>query len=178
MNRRSAIKKFLVFSAGVAVIPSCLREQGKASIPLQNIKISAGQEELLAEVGETIIPTTDTPGSKDVSAHIFALIMVDDCFKKEQQDKFIKGLNEFEDHSKKKFGNSFAKCSQSQKEQLLSEMESKKRTAQDDVAASFYFTMKKLTLQGYQTSKYYLTKIDVYELVPGPYHGCVPVNKR
>jgi len=176
MNRRSAIKKFLIFSAGVAVIPSCLREEGKTSIPFQNIKISADQEELLAEIGETIIPATDTPGSKDVSAHIFALIMVDDCFRKEQQDKFIKGLNEFDDHTKKKFGNSFAKCSQSQKEQLLAEIESKKSMAQDDVAASFYFTMKRLTLQGYQTSKYYLTKVDVYKLVPGRFHGCVPVK--
>ncbi|HEX8356482.1 MAG TPA: gluconate 2-dehydrogenase subunit 3 family protein, partial [Segetibacter sp.] len=46
----------------------------------------------------------------------------------------------------------------------------------EDLSA-FFALMKKLTVQGYMTSKYYLTNVRVYKLVPGKYYGCIPVTK-
>jgi hypothetical protein len=39
----------------------------------------------------------------------------------------------------------------------------------------FFNTTKGLTIQSYIASEYFLTKVQVYELIPGRYHGCVPV---
>ncbi len=49
---------------------------------------------MLAELAETILPKTDTPGAKDLAAHLFALKMVDDCYTKTNQEKYMKGMKD------------------------------------------------------------------------------------
>jgi hypothetical protein len=176
MNRRSGIKTLLIISAGAAFLPSCLQEKKKSSLFLKNIKIDDKEEELLSELSETIIPKTDTPGAKDVSAHLFAIMMIDDCFPPDGRDKFKKGLNEFEELSKKKFGNSFTNCTPAQRTELIQSIENKNVIPEN--AGFFYNTMKRLTIQAFISSEYYLTKVQVYKLVPGKYYGCVPVTKK
>ena len=176
MNRRTVIKNFLVFSAGAALIPSCLHEDSKAPILLKNIKVSGDQERMLAELAETIIPKTNTPGAKDISSHLFILMMVDDCYATADQQKFMKGMEQFEAMSKKDSGESFLQSSAMQKKELLKKIESKKDVPEEVVA--FYETTKRLTIQSFTSSKYFLTNIQVYELIPGRFHGCVPVKNN
>jgi len=176
MNRRSGIKTLLIISAGTAFLPSCLQEKKKSSLSFKNIKIDDKDGELLSEFSETIIPTTVTPGAKDVSAHLFALKMIDDCFSPADQDKFQKGLKEFEEFTKNKYDKSFANCTPSERSELLKPFENKNGTTEN--AAFFYNTMKRLTIQAFTTSEYYLTKVQVYKLVPGKFYGCVPVKKQ
>jgi hypothetical protein len=175
VNRRSAIKQFLFISAGVVLIPSCMQDKSKSAILLRNMSIDADQEKLLEELSETIIPKTSTPGAKDVSAHLFVLKMLDDCYKKEDQEKFIRGLGQFEDLAKKKLSHSFLKSTVEERESLLNDIENRKEQNED--LAFFYYNVKSLTIRGYTTSQYYLTNVQVYELVPSRYHGCVPVSK-
>lgn len=92
MKRREAIKSLLIVTGGVMVIPSCLQERTESTIPLNHLKIDANQEKLLAELAETIIPATNTPGAKDTYTHVFTLKMIDDCRDKADQETFIKGL--------------------------------------------------------------------------------------
>jgi len=89
-NRRIAIQQLLLIWAGVALLPSCLQNEQKVSIPLKMIRIDPDDESMLAELAETILPKTDTPGAKDLSAHLFALKMVDDCYSKVNQEKYIR----------------------------------------------------------------------------------------
>ncbi len=175
MDRRASIKTLLIISAGTALMPSCMQEEEKSSVALENIKINRSEENLLAEISETIIPKTDTPGAKDVSAHLFALMMVDDCYPTDSQDKFIKGMKEFKSLSKKKFDKSFEKCTPAERTQILSEIESKKDIPEN--LDFFYNSIKRLTVQAFTTSEYYLTKVHEYKLVPGKFYGCVPVKK-
>ena len=174
MHRRTVIRNVLAFSAGTLLIPSCVHEKGSASIPLKNISITGDQEQLLASLSETIIPKTSTPGAKDLSAHLFMLMMIDDCLNKEQQQKFMKGLGEFEEMSKKKTGGGFADATSAQKAALLTDIEAKKDVS--DNVQFFYSTASRFTIQSFVTSQYFLTKIQPYEMVPGRYHGCVPVK--
>jgi hypothetical protein len=175
MDRRSAIRSCIAVSAGIVVLPSCIREKSKPSITLKNIAVDSSQENMLAELSEAIIPKTSTPGAKDISAHLFALMMVDDCFDPVQQKKFVSGMGQFESFVKNKFGSSFSKCEPSQRAAILTEMEKKGSAAA--AAAAFYGTIKKLTIQSFTSSQFYLTKIHVYELVPARFHGCFPVKK-
>lgn len=174
LNRRSAIKQFLFVSAGMAFIPSCLQDKSKPAVALKNFSISADQESLLAELAETIIPKTTSPGAKDISAHRFALKMMDDCRSKEDQEKFLAGLTAFEKQAEKISGKSFIKQSAAERKVVLNEMEKNKESKDD--AIGFYRTMKRLTIQAYSSSEFFLTKVQVYELIPSRYHGCVPVK--
>lgn len=126
MERRSAIKNLVVITGGFMLLPSCKSTPGKASVSLKNIKIDAGQEKLLAEIASTIIPATETPGAKEVGAHLFVLKMLDDMYEKEIRQNFITGLNYLDTDTKKHFDQSFANCSLDQKQKLLLDIESKK----------------------------------------------------
>jgi hypothetical protein len=174
LNRRSAIKQFLFVSAGMALIPSCLQDKSKPVVELKNFTISSDQESLLAELSESIIPKTASPGAKDISAHRFALKMIDDCRSKEDQEKFLAGLSAFEKQAEKISGKSFTRQSPEERKAVLDEMEKNKDSKEDVVI--FYKTMKRLTIQAYSSTEFFLTKVQVYELIPSRYHGCVPLK--
>jgi hypothetical protein len=170
MDRRSLIRNFLFLAGGVTMLPACLNRQGKASIALKTIEINEEQEKLLAEIAATIIPQTDTPGAKEVGAHLFVLKMVDDCYEREDQDKFLRGLDELDQSAKKRFKHSFIACTNEQKEQILEGIEKEESFAPEVFA--FYEIMKAKTIQGYFTSKYVLVNIMKYEMIPSvPYNG-------
>ena len=97
VNRRTAIRHFIFIAGGTVFLPACLQEDGKASVPLKNLKIKASDEKLLSEMVGTIIPATDTPGAKELNGHLFLLKMVDDCTDKEGQQGFVKGMDAFKD---------------------------------------------------------------------------------
>ena len=176
ITRRTAVKQLLIISGGVVIFPSCIHHEDKASIPLKNLDINAGHEKLMAEIAQTIIPATDSLGAKDLYTHIYTLKMLDDCAEKEKQDAFVKGLKEINDISKKKFDNKFIDCTVPQRENILNDIEAKNGYSKD--IQSFYGMMKGLTIQGYMTSKYVGTKLVVYELVPGRFHGSFPIQKN
>lgn len=140
---------------------------------VKNISISTEQETLLAEIAETIIPKTTTPGAKDIYAHLFVLKMIDDCKTKEDQDKFVKGLSAFEKFPGSNSSPSFIRASPEERFSILNTLE--KREEKDELQY-FYRSMKGLTIQAYTTSQFYLTKVKIYELVPGRWHGCFPLK--
>ncbi len=191
MDRRTVIKNLALVIGGAALLPSCLHDSGKASIALKKISVSAGQERLLADVAETIIPKTDSPGAKDLGLHLFVLKMVDDCFSKKEQDAFMAGLDKLGKEAENRFNKPFGECTQVQRESLLNELDhkqteyqkaqfaqgkkSKKEVPADDVLA-FYSITKGETIFGYTYSKYFMTQKIVYELVPGRYNPYFPVK--
>lgn len=175
MDRRSSIKTLLILSAGTAILPSCLQEEKKASFSVKNFKINGNEEDIVSAVSDTIIPQGKTPGAKDVGAYQFALMMMDDCYAPKDQQKFTKGLKEFDAFSKKTISKSFAKATPVERGEVLKAVKDKKDIPEN--VAFFYSNMKRLTLEGFTQSKYYLTKVHVYELVPGKFYGCVPVKK-
>ena len=178
MQRRTVIKNFIYAAGGALLLPACLHEQAGASIPLKNIHMTADDEKLLGEVVGTIIPATDTPGAKDLGVHQFAMIMIDDCYDKETQDQFVKGLQGLNAAAKKQYGQSFIELPVVQREELLLQLEKAGDKAdKNDATAAFYKHAKRLTIQGYLNSKYVMTHITKYELVPGRFHGSVPVTK-
>ncbi len=175
MDRRTAIRNCFILSVGTAILPSCMQDRSKSGLLLKNIKINSGQEQMIAALADAIIPSTDTPGAKDVGAHLFVLMMIDDCYKPEEQEAFVTGLNQFEDLTRTKFKKEFVELSSAERTALLTEMEARKEE-KDIEAIKFYKAVRGLTIQSFTGSQYYLTKVRVYEMVPGRYHGCVPVK--
>lgn len=160
-------------TAGAAILPSCSQQESKSTFLLKNMTLSLEEEKTLAELAETILPASATPGAKDTYAHLFALRMLDDCYEKEDQQTFTKGLAGLNSLAKEKHGTTFLKASAAQRAEVLSAIESKQ--APEDVLA-FYKLAKNLTIQGYLTSKPVMGDIFHYELVPGRYVGTAPVK--
>jgi hypothetical protein len=175
MERRAAIKDIVLFAGSIIILPSCLRDSGRASIALKNIDISLEQEKLLAEIASVIIPRTDIPGAREVGSHLFVLKMLDDCYEKEQQQQFINGLNELENSSRKRFNTSFVNGNNIQKHKLLMQVENKEGFDPD--VYTFNSIMKERTIEGFMTSEYVLKNVVKYEMIPSvKYNGYYPVN--
>jgi len=172
ISRRKALKQFVFVSAALAIIPSCMQDRSKSALLLKKITIGSDDEAMLAELSETIIPKTTSPGAKDISAHLFVLKMVDDCTKKEDQEIFIKGMSEFKVFCKSNAGKDFVNCNAEERKKLLTDLIAKKD--EENNLNAFFKTVKRFTIQAYTSSEFFLTKVQVYELVPGRYHGCVP----
>jgi hypothetical protein len=166
INRRTAIRQLAFISAGAALLPSCFHDQND----------NDDQQRLLEELTATIIPTTDTPGAKEAAAHLFVARMMNDCATAGDRIKFQNGHKAFDAAATKLAGKGFVQCTPAQRESLLSAIEGKKMPDAD--LNFFYFTTKRLTILAYSSSQYYLTKVQVYELVPGRWHGCVPVKAQ
>ena len=78
LTRRRLLKNLVFVSAGMALVPSCMSDRSKSSLLLKKITITADDEVLMADLCETILPKTNTPGARDLSAHLYVLMMVDD----------------------------------------------------------------------------------------------------
>ncbi|GGC22452.1 hypothetical protein GCM10011386_12970 [Parapedobacter defluvii] len=170
MNRRTALRTFLYIAGGTLVLPACFRESGKASIDLTNLSISEDDEHLLAEVTETLIPATDTPGGKELLLHLFVLKMVDDCHTPEEQKQFTKGLSAFSVWSKQELGTGFTIADANSRTELLGKI----GESTDEDLKQFFSITKRRTTQGYLNSQYVMTNLVKYELVPGRYNGYAP----
>jgi hypothetical protein len=127
-------------------------------------------------LAETIIPQTETPGAKEVGAHLFTLVMVDDRMDNTSRDKFLKGLRNFDSYCKTLNGTLFSKADPMQRLAVLRQLEAMSTIPEDEVSF-FYSSTRKLMIEGYLNSEYYLTKVKPYQLVPGPsFKGGVPVS--
>ncbi len=170
MNRRAAVRTLLYIAGGTLILPACFRESGKASIDLTNLSISEGDEQLLAELTETLIPATDTPGGKELLLHLFVLKMVDDCHTPEEQEKFSRGLSAFSVWSRKELGAGFADADVGSRTELLGKI----GQSTDEDLKQFFSITKRRAIQGYLNSQYVMTNLVKYELVPGRYNGYAP----
>lgn len=176
MKRRDVIQRLVIAAGGFVLVPSCLQRPGKASIALKHIEVTDVQEHLLAAVASAIIPATGIPGAGGLGCHLFALKMLDDCYEKELQQQFMRGLDDLETCAQQKSGYSFVKCTGQQQQDILNDIEGKKSNNAD--IAGFYAIMKAKTIQGYLTSKYVLTNINKYEFIPSEkYNGYAPVKQ-
>jgi hypothetical protein len=178
MNRRTVLKQLAISSTAAFLLPSCLLDEKKVSVALTNLKITSADEELLGLLADIIVPETDTPGARSLKAHQFALVMVDDCMTKEDQDKYLQGMRSFKETIGKTRGKSLDSASEAERIDMLTAFENNKEPLPEDVNM-FYWRTKRYILQGYLSSQHFLTNVKKYELVPGPvFKGCVPVSNN
>lgn len=180
MDRRRALVNLGILSGGLILLPSCEFSKEKASIALNNLKISASQESLLKEIIASIIPKGEIPGALELNVDEFVWIMVDDCLTRDNQEKFLKGLDSFNDAVTKQSGKSFNKFSEKERVQVLKSMEENNPIDENDTGDEFLKILKQLSVFGYMRSEYIMTEVMPYSLVPGKYGTCETIdpNKR
>ncbi|MES2266274.1 MAG: gluconate 2-dehydrogenase subunit 3 family protein [Bacteroidota bacterium] len=180
MNRRIAIRNMAFILGSAVVLPSCLTDKGKPVVQLKKLKVDGDQEKLVNNLTETILPKTDTPGASELGINIFVFKMIDDCYDKQHQQDFMTGLGDFDAAAKKQMGKAFNECSVAERAAFVSSVDknAKDEKYKDNTKLiAFYKMVKDQTVFGYTTSKYFMTKQIVYELVPGRYNAYFPVKK-
>ncbi len=169
MERRNALKSMAMLIGGAVALPEWANAWSTNSITAKNW-LRPNLASVLSEAVETIIPKTNTPGAKDLGLDTFVQKMVADCYSKEVQSAFAKGIGQIDSVAQQKYSKPFVQLDTPQRIELLKGFESGAETK------DFYGLLKGLTVRGYLNSEYVMTNNTHYEMVPGRYHGCVKVK--
>ena len=183
MNRRQAILRITLAGAGTATAVVGYKWYEIKKAP--DLSVLDKHRDLIAELAETIIPATDSPGAKDAGVHDFIIMMIKECSERKIQNKFINGLQDLQGFCLINYGSLYQNCSLNDQESVLRHFEKKGKpfggivgkVQNKFLGKSFFATLKQYTVEGYCTSQTGATKGLAYVLVPGNYQGCIPLTK-
>jgi gluconate 2-dehydrogenase gamma chain len=184
IDRREALRKAaMLMGAAVSASTVAAFLHSCKSAPELNYKpvfFNEDQALLVSQAADIILPKTDTPGAKDVGVPNFIDTLLKDCYKEEDQKKFLDGLAEFDQNAIKVFGNRFIEGSPEERQDYLKKVHDEAvAAAKADKAASrpFILKLKELTVLGYFVSEPGATQVLQYVAVPGSYKGCIPLKE-
>lgn len=183
MNRRDALTRVSLILGGTIIGAEAFLSGCKPAAPeLSTIEFTDNNIAFLDEVGETILPTTESsPGAKAAGIGAFMKVIVSDCYEAEDQKIFLEGIGQLNEEAKAKMSKDFRLLTAEEKTELLTALDAdaqQHEAAKADGAKSHYFTMmKQLTLWGYFSSEIGATQALRYVETPGRYDGCAPYEK-
>ena len=205
MDRRELLKMIAVVTGGAVIggdflLTGCKNpESGEVSMVFSEENIA-----FLDEVAETILPQTSTAGAKAAGVGRFMTVMVNDCYTKEDQEIFHKGLQQLDEACEKMHGHGFMKATPEQRKELLiavdkevseyrKKQDAKKKeleeisrplakytsgTENPNWLPNHYFQqMKQLTIFGYFTSQKGRTEALRFVPVPGKWEAVIDYKK-
>jgi hypothetical protein len=185
MTRRNLIKNlFAIGSLSIAGIG--IYEWYRLKHPF-DFKFIDANKLLIAELTETIIPRTDTPGAKDAKVDEYIIYAVKNNLSDIERNVFIDGLSSIQSFCKNKFGKTYDKCSEPEKIAALKSTGDNfifrnfsitKKIRTKFISRGFLDILKDLTVVGYCTSEIGATKGLVYDDIPVHYLPCVPLEKN
>lgn len=180
MNRREILKRSSLILGGAlsvgtisAVMSGCKAE----AIDLGWVPkvLSSDQAQLVAEIAERIIPTTDTPGAKDAGVASFIDNAINLNILGDKRTKLLSGLGQFASMAKDKFGKSFIDITDEEKDEII------KAVAMDgavgDKANPLFKQLKELVVTGYFTSEVGAKSALAYDPIPTEYIGCIDFSE-
>lgn len=181
MNRRQALSRVGLILGGTVVGAGAFLEGCKPADRQRSLDFTQDDIDYLDEIAETIIPETGTPGAKAAGVGAFMTVMVRDCYTKDDQDIFLKGMDKLNDASKKQFDKVFMQLTADQRHSLLTGIDKEQKdyyvNKKEGEPSHYFRLMKELTLLGYFTSEVGAKQALRYVESPGRYEGCIPYKK-
>lgn len=187
MDRRDAIKQtalltgFALSTSVVAgILQGCQPEPRPVSEPWQPRFFNQEEGALLADIGELILPRTDTPGAKDVGAHEMVDQIAHVCMDEEEQQRFRTGWDQLLADYEQARGQAFDTASAEEQLAYLNEVDQAARDHTEanpdleDEEKPFFLDLKSLILFSYFSSEKVGTEVTAYLPIPGGYEGCMP----
>lgn len=183
MNRKKAIQSLLAFAAvGVTSVSAYEWLSSGYAVKLNELP---QKKQLLAELAETIIPRTDTPGAKDAQVDEFIIKMIKEADQKSQHN-FLAGLGNLEKYTAGQYDHSFIECTPQQKFAVLKHFEDKanysigilNKINNKFLGTPFFNKLKDLTVEGYCTSQLGATQGMAYNYIPVKFEACLPLQKN
>ncbi|PHN07713.1 gluconate 2-dehydrogenase subunit 3 family protein [Flavilitoribacter nigricans] len=171
MKRRTAIRNLGLISAGFSFLPACKFTE---SPPVyERVPLETEQYHLVEWLTDAILPAGEPEISTPETTPHFVLTMLNDCYAPEDIQKYLTGLQAFATKIEEQYGTDFKKLEPEQQLALFTEV-AESETLPEEMKY-FLQTTKRLTVQHFTTSEYFLVNHMDFEFVPGHYNGCVPV---
>jgi hypothetical protein len=196
MQRREVLK-LLAAGAAIPVLPSgllALAREAQAQVgPAYKLRtLSPPQNATVTTMIDLTIPATDTPGAKAARVNEFIDVILTEWASDTERQDFLKGLANVDERSIELFGKAFTDASVDQQTTLLRAMDDaamashvRRRVRHGNtipeerdmqLRGNFWDVFKGITLQGYYTSEIGFTQEQNLQIIPGAYHGCVPLT--
>ncbi|GAB4015153.1 gluconate 2-dehydrogenase subunit 3 family protein [Spirosoma koreense] len=204
MNRRDALMRVAALAGATLTLPA-LADTLEASATRRALTgkpvfFTADQDATVAELAETIIPTTSTPGAKAAKVNEVIDVILKDCYKPDDQQRFIEGLAQTNKLSQDAYGKAFVQLDPTQRIEIVKKLEADDKQRREQMASGkavakvensqadlqmpdskkrytpFFSILKDLTLTGYFTSEIGCTQALAYVAVPGRYDGCITLK--
>lgn len=196
MQRREVLK-LLAAGAAIPVLPPSLlahlREaQAQTGAGYKLRTLSPAQNAQVVVMTDLIIPVTDTPGAKAAKVNEFIDVILTDWAVDSERQAFLAGLATVDKQSNDLFGKNFTDASAEQQTTLLRAMDDAAmakhtntrvrhgNTIPEDrdrqLRGDFWSVFKGITIHGYYTSEIGFTQEENLQIIPGAYHGCVPLT--
>lgn len=149
-----------------------------------NFTLLTKKKALIAELADTIIPRTSTPGAKDAKVENYILKVLEFCTNTKEQHIFFDGINDLERYTLKTYNADFINCSTANRIEIIKHFEDKaiysmpilNKINNKLLGKPFFAKLKELTIQGYCTSELGATKGMVYDDVPSTFQACIHVT--
>lgn len=161
------MRRLATLLGGVAVAPELLA-RALAEPAAMLAAVPAEHLALLAEMADTIIPDTDTPGAKAAKVEEFIALAAETILPLGKRKRFWDGLTIAEEACERMHGRSFAACSPAQRTVFFQKLEADERAqTPDEDGLRFFESLKSMTVFGYFTSEIGATQALNYDPVPG-----------
>jgi hypothetical protein len=182
MKRRKAIGTILLAGTATTISFGGYEWYSLTKSPDKDYILS--KKILLAELAETIIPATDTPGAKEAGAVEYMIPFLIDCTDKKTLNRFIEGLKDLESYTFSRYHRDFIRCSEDEKLAVLHYYDQKSAVTHSLfekirnrlIGYPFFVTLKKYAVQGYCISEKGATIGMRYIAVPGKNLPCIPME--
>ncbi len=173
MKRREAMKKVAtIMGASLSASSLLVFQQGcKSDAHSQPGIFTKKDTDLLNQIGEIIIPGTDSPGAAAANTGDFAVMMLEDCYPQEAREKITSFLSEVK--------GLFSGKSPEDQVQKITDIDAivyGEASKEQKDKYEGYKIIKELTLFGYFSSEPGMTQALNYVKVPGRYEGCIDLR--
>jgi hypothetical protein len=181
MDRRAAIGRLLAITGTLAIGADAFLSGCSRATPARQRAFTPADIALMDEIGDTIIPATDTPGAKAAGIGQFMASMAIDCYDDASFAALHDGLGAVDAACRRDAGTSFMSATPAQRTALLDKLDAEQRARSrrrtDGEAPHYFRLMKELTLLGYFSSEIGCTQALRYVEAPGAYRGDVPYRR-
>ena len=171
LNRRAMLLGAVLLVGGAAALTRFSRSSTAKSA--RGPAFSADQFALLEQVTEVIIPVTDTPGAIGAGVPVFIRDLLLNWGSEQSRAEIVQVLEAIEQRTWSKHGSGFLELPDSQRLELMRAYDEQSVTGHDPAYRKF----KQLVLLGYYHSEIGATQELRFELVPGAWRSCLPLNE-
>jgi hypothetical protein len=198
MQRRDLLKLLATGAAASGLSPTLVtfaREvHAQAGSGYKLRTLNPQQNTMVVTMTDLIIPATDTPGAKGALVNEFIDVILTEWAHDDERKAFLDGLAEVDKRSTQLFGKAFNDASVDQQTTLLRAMDDAAVAAHGaqharhgntipsnrdkELQGNFWDVFKGITVHGYYTSEIGFTQEQHLEIIPGAYHGCVPLTEK
>ncbi len=190
MDRRSVLKTVTILVGGAmsagtvaSIMSGC---QPSTSDDWKPFILDKNQINTLAEVVETILPATDTPGAKELMVHRFIDEAIAKNYGKEEQTKIIGSITAINDECKKMHKKSFIEASADERLSTVEAVDKASYAMMSKLKNPWFvgysdthpfYELKSLVLGGYFSTEIGQTKVLQHAAIPGKYEACIPLSE-